>query len=315
MLFFTENDVRRLLPMPQAIECMRSAFRAYAEGHALNQPRRRLFLPSGTVLHSMAGAYGGYLGTKIYTTNPRHGAHFTVLLYNAETGTPLARLEANYLGQIRTGAVSGLAADLLAPDEAITLGVIGSGFQAETQVEAVATVRRIRSVNVWSRREAHRESFAERMSERIGAPVRAVSTAEAAAAGSEVLITATNSKDPVLRNGPLAEVKLLIAVGSNHPGRRELPSEAVLSRIVVVDDVEQCRMEAGDLLLAFSEQDWTRVVPLASLAAGKTELPEKERPAIFKSVGLGFEDVAAAAYLLAAATPEQQSADPHLARR
>ena len=118
MIQFTEDDVVRLLPMTAAIESLRKAFTAYGNGEAQNQPRRRLILPTGAVLHSMAAAFGGYFGTKVYSTHPKHGAHFTFLLYDADTRGRLAQFEANHLGQIRTGAASGLAADLLAPGEA-----------------------------------------------------------------------------------------------------------------------------------------------------------------------------------------------------
>src|SRR5919112_437974 len=118
---FTEEEVRQLLPMPECIEALRSAFDAYAHGKAQNQPRRRLRLDTGSVLHALAGAYGGYFGTKVYSTNPRHGATFFFLLFDADTGRPLAEFEANHLGQIRTGAATGLAVDVLAPTEAATL--------------------------------------------------------------------------------------------------------------------------------------------------------------------------------------------------
>ena len=121
MIQFTEDDVVRLLPMTAAIESLRKAFTAYGNGEAQNQPRRRLILPTGAVLHSMAAAYGGYFGTKIYSTHPKHGAYFTFLLYDAATARPLAQFEANHLGQIRTGAASGLAADLLAPEKPLSV--------------------------------------------------------------------------------------------------------------------------------------------------------------------------------------------------
>ncbi|MGH9658912.1 MAG: ornithine cyclodeaminase family protein, partial [Bryobacteraceae bacterium] len=105
----TEDDVRRLLPMPAAIDCMESVFRGLATGETLNQSRRRLALPGGPMLHSMAGAHGKYFGTKIYSTHPKHGAHFLFVLYSAASARPrpLALFEANALGQIRTGAASG----------------------------------------------------------------------------------------------------------------------------------------------------------------------------------------------------------------
>src|SRR5579863_6697895 len=174
MLYFSEEDVRELLPMPEAIARMRSAFFALARGLAINQPRRRLILDTGSVLHSMAGSFGPYFGTKFYSTNPKYGAHFYFVLYDAVTAQPLAWMEANHLGQIRTGAAGGYATDLLANPEADTLGVIGSGFQARTQVEAIRAVRPIKTVRVWSRSEEKRRKFAEECS------AQAVATAEEA---------------------------------------------------------------------------------------------------------------------------------------
>src|ERR1700683_1893209 len=123
--------------MRDCVRLMRETFEALRSAEAQNQVRRRMFLPTGTVLHSMAGAWGKYLGTKVYATNPRHGAYFFFLLFDAETARPLAQMEANYLGQIRTGAASGYATDVLAAPGASTLAMIGSGFQARTQLEAM----------------------------------------------------------------------------------------------------------------------------------------------------------------------------------
>src|SRR5580658_7852070 len=161
MFYFTESDVQELLPISEAIRLMRLAFEAMKNGRAQNQPRRRLILESGSVLHSMAGAVGNYFGTKFYSSNPRYGAHFYFVLYDAKTAQPLAMMEANHLGQIRTGAASGYATDLLARPEARTVGIIGSGFQARTQLEAVRSVRNIETVRVWSRSEEKRQAFAE----------------------------------------------------------------------------------------------------------------------------------------------------------
>src|SRR6266700_5265607 len=192
MLFLTESDVRELLPMAKAIELMEGAFRRMAAGESLNHPRRRLILPSGSVLHYMAGADGPYFGTKIYSTHPRHGAHFLFLLYAAADAKPLAILEANHLGQIRTGAASGYATNLLARPDAATLGVIGSGFQARTQIAAIRAVRPIRQLKVWSRSVERRLAFARECD------AMAVDTAEQAVRDSDIATTATNSKDPVL---------------------------------------------------------------------------------------------------------------------
>jgi hypothetical protein len=163
MLYLTESDVQQLLPMPDCIRLMRSTFEGLRDGTAQNQSRRRLILKTGSVLHSLAGAYGDYFGTKFYSTHPKHGAHFLFALYKAGTAEPLALMEANHLGQIRTGAASGYATDLLANPQASVLGVIGSGYQARTQVEAIRAVRPIREVRVWSRTPEKARRFAEEM--------------------------------------------------------------------------------------------------------------------------------------------------------
>jgi alanine dehydrogenase len=285
---FSEDDVRRLLPMRECIEALRSAFREYAAGQAVNQPRRRLYLDTGSVLHALAGANSKYFGTKIYSSNPKHGANFFLLLFDAATARPLAQFDANHLGQIRTGAATGLAVDLLAPSDVGTLAVIGSGFQARTQVEAVRAVRDVKQVRVWSRHADKRASFA------VEVGGEACDTAEQAVRAAEIVVTATWAKSPVLEAAWVRPDAIVCAVGSNDPGRREIPGELVeKAATLVLDDLAQGRMEAGDYCLALDDQGWERVISLATLVV---EGPRR-RPGIsvFKSVGLGLEDVAAAA--------------------
>src|SRR2546425_4161959 len=251
MLFLTETDVRELLPMAKAIELMEGAFHRMAAGESLNQPRRRLILRTGSVLHYMAGADGAYFGTKIYSSHPSHGAHFLFLLYAAADARPLAILEANYLGQIRTGAASGYATNLLARPDATTLGVIGSGFQASTQIAAMRAVRPIRHVKVWSRSEERRHAFARECD------ASAVDTAEQAVRDSDIVVTATNAREPVLEAAWIAPGTHINAMGSNQAQRRELPAELILGAgLIAVDSLEQARMESGDLLLALDPGQW-----------------------------------------------------------
>ncbi len=279
MLYLTEAEVRSLLPMREAIERVREGFEELAAGRAQNQPRRRLILPEGSALHSMAGSCGAYFGTKIYSTHRRHGAHFFFLLFDAPTAAPLAMMEANYLGQIRTGAASGYATDLLARPDASVLGVIGAGFQAESQIDAVRVVRPIREVRVWSRDVARRERFAEKVD------AIAATTAEEAVRGAGVVITATNARDPVLESEWIAPGVHINAVGSNVASRRELPADLIArAGLIAADSIEQARIEAGDLVLA---GDWSGVVELRDVSRGH----DPNRVTIFKSVGLGLEDV------------------------
>jgi ornithine cyclodeaminase/alanine dehydrogenase-like protein (mu-crystallin family) len=295
VFYLTEADVLELLPMREAIRLMRMTFEALAQGRAQNQPRRRLILESGSVLHSMAGAVGNYFGTKFYSTNPRYGAHFHFVLYDAKTARPLAMIEANHLGQIRTGAASGYATDLLANPQADTLAIIGSGFQARTQLDAIRSVRSMQTVRVWSRSEEKRRQFAEECS------VTACDSAEEAIRGAQIVVTATNAKDPVLEGEWIAPGTLVNAMGSNIANRRELPADLVRrADVVAVDSLEQAKIEAGDLILADS---WANVVELQNVQRHY----EANHVCIFKSIGLGVEDVAAGAFLyeLALATPER----------
>jgi alanine dehydrogenase len=304
MLYLSEEDVRELLPMPEAIERMRDAFQALKQGLAINQPRRRLILDTGATLHSMAGSYPNYFGTKFYSSHPRYGAYFYFVLYDAETARPLAWMEANHLGQIRTGAASGYATDLLANPEADTLGVIGSGFQARTQVEAIRAVRRIKTVRVWSRSEEKRRKFAEECS------AQAVTTAEEAVRGAQIVITATNAQTPVLEDAWIAPGTMINAMGANVANRQELPTGLVRRAAqVVVDSLEQAKIEAGDLILSDS---WANVGELQNAQRRF----DPSQITIFKSLGICVEDVAAAAFVYerARATPER-FADRNRAKR
>lgn len=293
MLYLSEADVLRFLPMGDCIALMRDVFARLGSGEAINQPRRRLTLPTKSTLHYMAGADGRYFGAKVYSTNPRHGAHFLFLLYRGEDAELLAVIEANHLGQIRTGAASGFATQLLARPDARVLGVIGSGFQARTQVEAIrAAMPGIGAVRVWSRSAEKRDRFARE----IGA--EAAGSAEEAARGADILVTATNSGEPVIEDAWIGAGTHINAMGSNQARRRELPGELVRrADVIATDSIEQSRMESGDLLLALGEDDWKRVVELKDVAAGRSG---RKRPAditLFKSNGLAVEDVAAAGFV------------------
>jgi alanine dehydrogenase len=298
MLFLTESDVRNLLPMPEAVRLTREVFERLAAGEALNHPRRRLIVPGGSVLHYMAGSDGKYFGAKVYSTHPRHGAHFVFLLYRAEDAAMLAVIQANWLGQIRTGAATGAATEAMARRDADTLGLIGTGFQARSQLEAVAAVRPLRAVKVWSRSPEKRAAFARDYS---GLRVEAVDTAEEAVRGAAVVVTATNAKEPVLEDSWIAPGTHVNAAGSNQAKRRELPS-GLIERAdwIAVDSREQGRMESGDLLLAMGDAAWSdpRVVELAEIVAGRVNVRSRgDEVTVFKSNGLAVEDVVCGGYV------------------
>lgn len=297
MLYLTEDDVRQLLPMDECVRLMGETFEALANGAALNQPRRRLSLPTGSVLHSMAGAVGPYFGTKFYAANIKHGVHFFFMLFDAATACPLAMLEANHLGQIRTGAASGHATHLLARPEAATLGVIGSGFQARAQIDAILQVRAIRKVFVYSRNQARREAFAEECTRAFALPITPMDSAGETVRHADIVVTATFAKEPVLESSEIRPGTHINAMGSNNAQRRELPADLIeRASLIAVDSIEQAKIEAGDLLLAWSEEDWNtpRLIELKD-AVGVHRAHNDIT--IFKSNGLGVEDVAAGAFV------------------
>ena len=272
--------------MKACVDIMRRAFEDMRAGRTRNQPRRRLILETGSVLHQMAGSWGNYFVAKIYSSNRKYGVLQMInLLYDAETGKPLAYLEANNLGMIRTGAASGYATDLLAASDASVVGVIGSGWQARGQVEAMRAVRPIKEIRVYSRKLEKAERFAEEFH------CRAVESAEEAVRDAPIVVTATSSKDPVIEAAWIKPGTLINAMGSNVANRREIPAELVQPpNRVVVDDLEQARIEAGDIILAGS---WDNVEELKDVQRGH----DPARVTVFESLGIAVEDAAAAGYV------------------
>ena len=304
MIRITEQQVREAVSMPQAMDLVERMLLRLAGGRAVNHPRRRVAMETRTLLHYMAGGdnESGLVGIKVYASNPRVGApDFVVLLFDAHTAELLASIEANALGQIRTGAASGVATRCLARDDARSLALFGSGFQAETQLEAVACARELESVRVYSRKKEGRESFAKRMAEKLGLPVVAAESPEEAIDGADIVTTVTNARHPVFPGRLLQPGAHINAAGSNHVKRREIDGEAVRkASVVAVDSLEQARMEAGDLTQAADEGilDWDGVRELHDILAGKAPARESEQQVtLFESQGLAVEDVAMAEYL------------------
>lgn len=289
--------------MTKAVELIDDCFRRLGAGGVVNHPRRRVVLENRAVLHYMAAGDNdrNYLATKNYVTRPGVGADFAVLLFDAEQARLLATIKANALGQIRTGAASGVATGYLSRPDATTVGVVGSGFQAETQLEAVAAVRVLDRVKVFSRTPERRAAFAEKMSARLGLPVEAVGSAESAVRGSDILITITNARDPVVRGEWIKPGCHVNAAGSNHLRRREIDSEVVRrAAIVAADSVEQAKLEAGDLAGAVEDGalDWERVVEFSAIAAGTAGgRTSPDDVTIFESQGIAAEDLAVALYV------------------
>ncbi len=295
-LYLSEADVAQLIDMPAVIEVVEEAFRQWAAGKAMNVPRARA-KASGIVLHSMSAAaeYLGLVGWKNYTTT-KTGAQFLIGLYDAETGDLECLIEADQLGQLRTGAATAVAAQWMANMDATEVGLFGVGKQARTQLEAVSIARPIGRCFVYSRNQDRRERFAAEMSVKLGIDVKPVDRPQEAAKDLPIVVTATSSTSPVFDGNDLAEGTLVCAVGSNWPHRAEIDSNTVRrADNVVCDSVEACKIEAGDFAEALEKGvfDWRRAVNLADVVAGKAVgRSTKQSVTLFKSVGLALEDVA-----------------------
>jgi alanine dehydrogenase len=298
-LLLTEADVKSLLTMPLALECVQHSFERLANGSALLHSRQRLHLPSKSYLHYMAAADGksGTMGLKIYTSS-RDGLRFLITLFSAESGDLLALIEADFIGQMRTGAASGVATRLLAREDARTAGIVGTGLQARTQLQAVAQVRRMTGVRAFSRSAEKREKFAKEMTEALKIPVSAVESAEAAVRDADIVVTSTTSTSPVIEGAWLKPGAHINAIGANFPQKRELDSQAVeRCNVIVVDSREQSKMEAGDLIHVFREDAgrWSDVRELADIVSGKLSGRTRANEiTLFKSNGIAIEDIVVA---------------------
>jgi ornithine cyclodeaminase/alanine dehydrogenase len=294
-LWLREAEVGVLLPMDDVIAAVEAGFRLLGEGAAVNVPRSRSVTSAGTlhVMHAAAPTLG-VMGVKSYAVTPR-GARFLAVLYRLEDGEPVLIAEADRLGQIRTGAASGVATKYLARADAGALGVIGAGWQARSQVTAVARVRPIALAKVYSRSEERREAFAAEMVAELGAEVVAVDSAEEAVAGSDIVVTATSAREPVLRGDWLQPGTHVNAIGSNAATRREIDTEVVRrADMIVVDARDQARIECGDLIAAAVAEEalWDRTVELGAIVAGQE--PGRRRHediTLFESQGIALEDV------------------------
>jgi alanine dehydrogenase len=305
VLLLTEDEVRRLLTMPAALEAVEAGLRRLALDEAENVPRSRC-RTDHVMLHVLSAAAKGvgYLGYKAYTTS-KSGARFHVALFDGRTGELLSLIEADYLGQVRTGAASGVATKYLANPDAATVGCYGTGKQARTQVQAVCAVRPVKRVSVFSRSEENRRRFADEMSRECGVEVVPVDRPELAARRQQIVITATAATEPVLRGEWIDDGTHLNVVGSNFLSKAEIDVAAVKrADHVVVDSKEQAKLEAGDLVPAVEAGvlSWSDVVDLGSVLVGKAPgRGGQGEVTLFKSVGLAIEDVVTAARVYEAA--------------
>lgn len=317
-LVVREDDVRALLTMPEAVRLLDGMFLRQGKGEIRNHPRVRVILPNGRgVMHTLpayvpgtagdATAEGpGFVGLKTYTVAGGK-ARFVVLLSSAEDGRLLAIIEADLLGQLRTGAASGVATFHMAREDARTVALLGSGGQARTQALAMVAARPIETLLVYGRDQQRREAFSHEIAQATGVRVTPLASAEEAVRAADIVVTATSAKDPILRGEWLRPGTHVNAMGSNWGHRREVDTATVTrSSLIAVDDIQQAATEAGDLLIPEHEGHFSMgeavnkglMVELGQVVAGKVSgRPDAEAITLFKSLGIGAEDIVVAAYI------------------
>jgi ornithine cyclodeaminase/alanine dehydrogenase-like protein (mu-crystallin family) len=311
ILILTQREVAALLPMRECIAVMTDALAALARGE-VQQPLRAVFNPQvaaglmGLMPAYRAGAEAtfGLKAICIFHDNPAAGrdAHQGgVLLFSGTTGEPLALMNASALTAIRTAAVSGVATQLLARADACELAIVGAGVQARTHLTAMACVRAIKRARVVSRRSEQARALVAEVQARYPFPVEAVTSVEAAVRGADLIVTATNAREPILRRAWLAPGAHINAVGACTPAARELDGETVAAASLFVDRRESARAEAGDYLLALSEGAVTPAHIRAELGEVLTGMhtgrTASDEITLFKSLGLAAEDLYAADYV------------------
>jgi alanine dehydrogenase len=293
-IYLKEADVLEFLDMPSCLQALRDAFAQEAKGQANIVPRTRW--PFGSVRLNVMG--GGERASKRFAVKSYGGGPFHVLLYQEDKGL-LAIIEANALGAIRTGAASGVATEKMAKPGAGKVALIGTGRQARTQVLALKAAGMLNALAVAARDRAKLEAFCEKLAKELGgASVRAASSVEEAVSGADIVTAATGSAEPVLRQAWLAPGAHVNGIGANAANRRELDPDCVLkASLVVTDSIEQAKTEAAEFIDLAREGrfDWAIVKPLHQILTGPQIAHTGKGHTLFKSLGVGLEDVAAAA--------------------
>jgi alanine dehydrogenase len=293
-LYLKENDVEELVNVPDVIDALDSAFREQADGRAWNNPRNRLRMP-GATLHIMAGAIPGYFGYKAYTVGTGK-VKFFFFLYSAQTTDLLAMIEADALGQKRTGAATGLATRVLSRLDSSVGTIFGAGWQAQTQLLAMDAVRDLKRVFIVSKRPERRDEFIRKMQPQVKAQLTPAGSPEEAVRSSQVVTTITSSREPVFKGEWLQSGTHINAAGGNMLLRREIDEDVVIrANRLIVDSIEQTKLESGEFLsvIETGRRHWEDFVELRHVVAGLK--PGRMNPAditLFKSGGIALEDVA-----------------------
>ena len=317
-----EAQVKSLLPMGDLIKAMENALARFSAGDVVQPVRTVLTVGPSKSFFGVMPAYmpePSRLGAKLVTVfngNEARGlpSHLaTIVLLDADTGALEAIIDGRYITEARTAAVSAVSARHLARAEAAALAILGSGVQARSHLEALAEVRTLRDVRVWSPRQASRERFVSEMTGRTPAQLRATPTAEDAVRGADLIVLATSSPTPVLRSAWVGDGAHVVSVGACRPDQREMDPDLVARARLFVDSRAAALVEAGDVVLGVREGRFTDshiAGEVGQVVLGRT--PGRTgagEVTIFKSLGMAVEDVVAADLVLSRAVEQGGGAE------
>ena len=303
--YLNEAEVGSLLDMPMVLDAVEQVMAAHGRGETIDFPRQRVRLPA-TMTHLLQGGVPAVnlSGLKVYTSAGGRN-RFWVHLFDATSGDPVAVLEADRLGMMRTGAAGGIAAKWLARADARVAGVFGAGWQAQGQILALCAVRPVERIKVFARHPDRLQAFCTQMSLDTGREVVPAASAEDTVRGADVVVTITTSPKPLFDAAWLAPGMHITAAGSNSLARQEL-SEAAVRRadVICVDSREIALREAGDLmpLLEKGRTQPGRWVELGEVVAGiRPGRTSDAQVTLFESQGMAIQDIAVAAQVVARA--------------
>ena len=301
-IFIPEAVVANLIDFPTAVDLLIDAFKSQGQGTAVNRSRIRIPITGGTYnLMAAANMAKNVVGLKVYTAS-KNGAPMLIVLHAADGTGLLAIIEGGKISGCRTGALSGISARYMAKSGKHVLGVIGSGFQARAQILGVlAAVSAVERVVVFSRNAEKVGTFVKSMAGEIKVPISVATSAEQICTEASIIVLITNSSEPVIQTEKIRPGTHVIAAGNNTWLRGEFePSLAAKAAVVVVDDVDQARIESGELMRA-SELglfNWDRAEPLSSVVSGlRNGRSSEEDITLFSSQGIGLLDVAVATHV------------------
>ena len=295
-LIISEPQTRKLIDMPLALKVVDKIFHDRAAGKIRSLPRRRL-KGSQKQLNIMAAWHADW---DLICLRAYAAAANTVTLYNGRSGRIQAIVNMGYLSSLRTGAATGVAARYLAPENSKVLGVIGPGWQATFQVEAVANACAIEKIVVFGRTPKRRKEFIKQMSKTVKAEWTETSSIEEVESESDVLVVSTDSTTPVAQGANLKDEVLVASVGANQAVKHEVSNDLIRRMdLIVTDDLPTAKGDSGDLIGACAAGiiSWDKVLPLEKIAAAGAPAPRPKR-ILFQSNGIADEDLAVGTYVL-----------------